>query len=132
MGSLGSIRSGNPLSRGQPSGQTLSPVPQEVAAVILCCRREGNGPLQTQFGPPLQSPEARAAASLIVIVTVMPPSPNLASRSRGCAAGPVGLGRSQTSSSARRLCGRGQVTEPLCPSAPVSETGECDRPPEGL
>lgn len=75
MGSLGSIRSGNPLSRGQPSGQTLSPVPQEVAAVILCCRREGNGPLQTQFRPPLQSPEARAAASLIVIVTVMPLPP---------------------------------------------------------
>lgn len=61
-----------------------------------------------------------------------PPPPNLASGSRGCAAGPVGLGRSQTSSSARRLCGRGQVTEPLCPSAPVSETGECDHPPEGL
>lgn len=36
-------------------------------------QEEGNGPLQTRLGPPVQSPGAQAAESSAVLVTVMPP-----------------------------------------------------------
>lgn len=41
---------------GQPGGQTL-PVPQEVAAVIPCCRRKGMAPFRPGSGPQFRAQE---------------------------------------------------------------------------
>lgn len=75
MGSTGSIRSGNLLSPWPAQWADTLFRPQEVAEMIPCCGREGNGPLQTQFRPQTQSPEAQAAEPFIVLLTVMPLPP---------------------------------------------------------
>lgn len=47
---------------GQPGGQTL-PVPQEVAAVIPCCRRKGMAPFRPGSGPQFRA-QGRGLPSL--------------------------------------------------------------------